>query len=91
MKKSLIRTLKVGTLCIGLIGVAGIASAGDWPLSGIFRPLVHAPVRVVIGVPICPAPVYVAPYRERIVVPEIVIHRDRYDHRDRFDRRRDWR
>ena len=78
MKNTAIRRITVGTLCVGFMAIAGIASAGDWPLSGLFRPLVHAPVRVVVEDRDC------APrYRE-----SVVIVRDRYERRDRFDRDR---
>jgi len=90
MKTSTIRKIAVSALCAGMVGVAGIASARDWPLSGLFRPLVHAPVRVVVEVPVCPRPVYVHSYARPVFVPEVVITRDRY-HRDRYERRRDWR
>jgi hypothetical protein len=84
MRNLAIWKIAVGMLSVGFMAVAGIASAGDW-----HRPLVHAQVRVVIGIPACPAPVYVAPCRPTVIVPEVVIGRERFDHRDRFDRR--WR
>lgn len=83
--KNAIRKITLGSLCVALMAVTGIASAGDWPLSGVFRPLVHAPVRVVVAVPACPPP----PCRERVViVPEVVV-RERYGRHDY--RHRDWR
>ena len=41
MKYSMIRKFAVGALSVGFLAVAGIASAGDWPLSNLLRPLVH--------------------------------------------------
>lgn len=88
MKNSAIRRIAIGTLCAGLLAVAGVASAGDWEYRGSYRPsgirlIAHGPtygpgIRGGVGVQLYSSPIYVDPcydpyYGEPSVGVDVVV------------------